>query len=125
MTFTNCPFCNIDEQRIIAENDLVMAIKDGFPVNPGHMLIIPKRHVSDYFKLDEAEKQALWSMADYCKTIIENIHKPDGYNIGINIGTAAGQSIPHVHLHLIPRYAGDTPNPRGGVRGVIPSKQNY
>lgn len=125
METVSCPFCTLDESRIISQNELVVAFYDGFPVNTGHTLIIPKRHVANYFDLTDQEKSALWSMADYCKSIIDRLYSPDGYNIGINIGTAAGQSVPHVHLHLIPRYSGDTPNPRGGVRGVIPSKQNY
>ena len=120
-----CPFCTLDESRIISQDDLIIAFYDGFPVNPGHTLIIPRRHVANYFDLTDQEKTALWSMADYCKNIIDSRFSPDGYNIGINIGAAAGQSVPHVHLHLIPRFTGDTPNPRGGVRGVIPSKQNY
>lgn len=125
MDTNNCPFCNLEESRIIAQNDLVMAFYDGFPVNPGHTLVVPMRHVANYFDLKSEEKKALWEMADYCKTILDNHFTPSGYNIGINIGVTAGQSIPHVHLHLIPRYNDDTPNPRGGVRGVIPSKQNY
>ena len=125
METITCPFCVLDESRIIAQNDLVIAFYDGFPVNPGHTLIIPRRHVANYFDLTDQEKTELWSMADYCKNIIDSRFSPDGYNIGINIGAAAGQSVPHVHLHLIPRFTGDTPNPRGGVRGVIPSKQNY
>lgn len=121
----NCPFCSLERSRVIAQNDFVMAFYDGFPVNPGHTLIVPKRHVANYFDLEREEKEALWEMADYCKTILDNQFKPSGYNIGINIGVSAGQSVPHVHLHLIPRYEGDTPNPRGGVRGVIPTRQNY
>lgn len=120
-----CPFCELPEAKIISQNDFVISFYDAFPVNPGHTLIIPKRHVSSYFELSNQEKEAIWQMADYCKTIIDDLYAPDGYNIGINIGTSAGQSVPHVHLHLIPRFKGDTPNPRGGVRGVIPSKQNY
>ena len=125
METLTCPFCTLDESRIISQNDLVIAFFDGFPVNPGHTLIIPRRHVANYFDLTYQEKNALWAMADYCKTIIDSRFSPDGYNIGINIGAVAGQSVHHVHLHLIPRYTGDTPNPRGGVRGVIPSKQSY
>ena len=125
MVTHSCPFCSLERSRVIAQNDFVMAFYDGFPVNPGHTLIVPKRHVANYFDLEREEKEALWEMADYCKTILDNQFKPSGYNIGINIGVSAGQSVPHVHLHLIPRYEGDTPNPRGGVRGVIPTRQNY
>ena len=125
MVTHSCPFCSLERSRVIVQNDFVMAFYDGFPVNPGHTLIVPKRHVANYFDLEREEKEALWEMADYCKTILDNQFKPSGYNIGINIGVSAGQSVPHVHLHLIPRYEGDTPNPRGGVRGVIPKRQNY
>lgn len=125
MVTHSCPFCSLERSRVIVQNDFVMAFYDGFPVNPGHTLIVPKRHVANYFDLEREEKEALWEMADYCKTILDNQFKPSGYNIGINIGVSAGQSVPHVHLHLIPRYEGDTPNPRGGVRGVIPTRQNY
>lgn len=124
-TIDNCPFCDIDKTRVIYENDLTFAIYDGFPVNEGHTLVIPKRHVSSYFELTSEEKSAIWSAIEECKILIDDKHKPDGYNIGINVGEDAGQSIPHVHVHLIPRFHGDVKNPRGGVRGVIPGKQNY
>ena len=122
----NCPFCRVESEReIIAFSGLSLAFYDGFPVSPGHTLIIPKRHVGSFFDLTEEEQLDLFKLADKVKSILEERYHPDGYNIGINIGEAAGQSIFHVHLHLIPRYLGDVSNPRGGVRGVIPSKQNY
>ena len=122
----NCPFCKAESERdIIASSSLSVAFFDGFPVSPGHALIIPKRHVSSFFDLSQEERQDLLNLADSVKQIVEERYHPDGYNIGINVGEAAGQSIFHVHMHLIPRYQGDVPNPRGGVRGVIPSKQNY
>lgn len=121
-----CPFCKAESERdIIASSALSVAFFDGFPVSPGHALIIPKRHVSSFFDLSKEEQQDLLNLADRIKLIVEERFHPDGYNIGINVGEAAGQSIFHVHMHLIPRYKGDVPNPRGGVRGVIPSKQNY
>ena len=121
-----CPFCKVESEReIIASSPLSVAFYDGFPVSPGHALIIPKRHVSSFFDLSQEERQDLLNLADKVKRIVEERYHPDGYNIGINVGEAAGQSIFHVHMHLIPRYQGDVPNPRGGVRGVIPSKQNY
>ena len=121
-----CPFCKVESEReIIASSPLSVAFYDGFPVSPGHALIIPKRHVSSFFDLSQEERQDLLNLADSVKRIVEERYHPDGYNIGINVGEAAGQSIFHVHMHLIPRYQGDVPNPRGGVRGVIPSKQNY
>ena len=122
----NCPFCKAESERdIIASSSLSVAFFDGFPVSPGHALIIPKRHVSSFFDLSQEERQDLLNLADSVKQIVEERYHPDGYNIGINVGEAAGQSIFHVHMHLIPRYQGDVPNPRGGVRGVIPDKQNY
>ena len=122
----NCPFCKAESERdIIASSSLSVAFFDGFPVSPGHALIIPKRHVSSFFDLSQEERQDLLNLADSVKQIVEERYHPDGYNIGVNVGEAAGQSIFHVHMHLIPRYQGDVPNPRGGVRGVIPSKQNY
>ena len=122
----NCPFCKVESDReIIASSLLSVAFYDGFPVSPGHALIIPKRHVSSFFDLSKEERQDLLNLADSVKRILEERYHPDGYNIGINVGEAAGQSIFHVHMHLIPRYQGDVPSPRGGVRGVIPTKQNY
>lgn len=122
----NCPFCKVESEReIIASSLLSVAFYDGFPVSPGHALIIPKRHVSSFFDLSKEERQDLLNLADSVKRILEERYHPDGYNIGINVGEAAGQSIFHVHIHLIPRYQGDVPSPRGGVRGVIPTKQNY
>ena len=122
----NCPFCKVESEReIIASSLLSVAFYDGFPVSPGHALIIPKRHVSSFFDLSKEERQDLLNLSDSVKRILEERYHPDGYNIGINVGEAAGQSIFHVHMHLIPRYQGDVPSPRGGVRGVIPTKQNY
>ena len=121
-----CPFCKVESEReIIASSDLSLAFFDGFPVSPGHALIIPKRHVASFFDLTKEEQLDLLRLADEVKNIIERRFHPDGYNVGINVGEAAGQSIFHVHMHLIPRYHGDVSNPRGGVRGVIPTKQNY
>ena len=122
----NCPFCNVESEReIIASSSLSLAFFDGFPVSPGHVLIIPRRHVASFFELTQEERKDMFNLADDVKHIVDNRFHPDGYNIGVNIGEAAGQSIFHVHLHLIPRYYGDVPNPRAGVRGVIPVKQSY
>lgn len=120
---TSCPFCHPD--GILLANGLAYAKPDKYPVNPGHLLIIPKRHVADFFLTTEAEKVALLSLLDEAKHYLDGKHAPAGYNVGINVGEAAGQTIPHVHLHLIPRYHGDMQSPRGGVRGVIPARQNY
>lgn len=120
-----CPFCTIAQEKIIFESELSLAFFDGFPVNPGHALIIPKRHEGNYFLLTDDEKADLWKCAEQAKRILDEKYHPDGYNIGINVGADAGQSVFHVHMHVIPRYHGDVENPRGGVRGVIPGRQRY
>lgn len=122
----NCPFCKVESEReLIASTPLSIAFFDGFPVSPGHTLIIPRRHVASFFDLTKDEQKDMLTLADNVKSILDDKYHPDGYNVGVNVGEAAGQSVLHVHLHLIPRYKGDVSNPRGGVRGVIPSKQNY
>ena len=121
----NCIFCNMQKERVVLENDLGYAMYDGFPVNPGHLLIIPKRHFSNFFEATDTERTALFSLVDDAKKILDQKFQPEGYNVGINIGEAAGQSVMHLHIHLIPRYIGDVEKPKGGVRGVIPSKQSY
>ncbi len=123
---TGCPFCNLEKDiEIICETENCVAFYDGFPVNPGHALIVPKRHVANYFELSRVEVQAMQSMLRRVRLIIDERYHPDGYNIGVNVNEAAGQSVFHVHMHLIPRYKGDVENPKGGVRGVIPNKQKY
>jgi diadenosine tetraphosphate (Ap4A) HIT family hydrolase len=125
-TFENCPFCssNVDRE-IIIEGETEFAIYDKFPVNQGHALIIPKRHVSNYFDLSNEEQNACFQLLNKVKEIVSMKFNPDGFNIGINVGEKAGQTVNHVHIHLIPRYNGDVEKPRGGVRGVIPNKQSY
>ena len=121
-----CPFCRLSRRvEIICETATCVAFYDGYPVSPGHALIIPKRHVASYFDLTNHEREAMNVMLQYVKQKIDERFHPDGYNIGINVNEAAGQSVFHVHMHVIPRYKGDVPNPKGGVRGVIPNKQNY
>ena len=110
---------------MVLRNALAYVRFDKNPVNQGHCLIIPFRHVSDFFEATPEERQAMLTLADEAKAMLELKFSPDGYNLGLNVGAMAGQTVPHVHLHLIPRYAGDVEQPRGGVRGVIPSKQNY
>lgn len=122
----HCVFCNLSSQaELICETATCVAFYDGYPVSPGHALIIPKRHVASYFDLTKHEREAMNIMLMYVKKRIQERFNPDGYNIGINVNESAGQSIFHVHMHLIPRYEGDVENPKGGVRGVIPSLQNY
>jgi len=122
----DCPFCNPDSEReLLLESATAYAIFDKFPVSNGHTLIIPKKHCSDYFELSFKEQSACWFMLNKAKEILTKEFSPDGFNVGININEVAGQSVPHVHIHLIPRFKDDVKEPRGGVRGVIPEKKNY
>ncbi|SFG94529.1 Diadenosine tetraphosphate (Ap4A) hydrolase [Algoriphagus hitonicola] len=123
---SSCPFCcPSSETELILESAQAFSIFDKYPVNPGHALIIPKRHVSDYFELSFMEQSSCIFMLNEVKKEIQKRYVPEGFNVGINIGEKAGQTISHVHIHLIPRYLGDVEDPRGGVRGVIPQKRNY
>lgn len=123
MNTVSCPFCG--EADIVAENDEAYAIYDKYPVTPGHLLIIPKRHVADYFETTPAEKEAMHELLEHLRLFLMAERKPAAFNVGINCGLAAGQTIFHVHMHLIPRYEGDMEEPAGGVRGVIPERQKY
>lgn len=121
-----CIFCEVPAERVIAENELCYAIRDGFPVTPLHSLVIPKRHVPDYFDLFQPELNAMQRMLDDLRLSIKAEDKAvSGFNVGLNAGASAGQTIFHCHVHMIPRRDGDVANPRGGVRGVIPEKQSY
>ncbi len=122
---TDCPFCPLPTDRIISESDYTITIRDSFPVSEGHTLIIPKRHVQSFFELHAIEKAAVLQALDEAKEALDKEFSPDGYNIGINDGEAAGQTVMHLHVHLIPRYEGDTEDPRGGVRHVFPGKAKY
>ncbi|MEJ5228235.1 HIT family protein [Thermodesulfovibrio sp.] len=121
----NCIFCNIPKDRIVWEDEAVVIINDNYPVSKGHMLIIPKRHVSSFFDTSDKEKFSLILAISVAKEIISKTLSPDGYNIGINEGVAAGQTIMHLHIHIIPRYLGDVPDPRGGIRWLFPEKAEY
>ena len=123
----NCEFCHVKiKERIVAENKSVVAIKDKYPVTKAHYLILPIRHVIDYFEMTQGERQDAEELIRVLKKRIEQNDKTvTGFNIGTNCGESAGQTIFHAHIHLIPRRDGDTPNPRGGVRGVIPGRMNY
>jgi len=113
------------EMQVVLENELAFAVYDAFPVGAGHLLIVPKRLFSDYFAARAAEVDALWDLVNRAKKYLDVEYKSDGYNIGINSGEAAGQTVGHLHIHVIPRYKGDIDDPRGGVRGVIPEKRIY
>ena len=121
----HCPFCHISPARIIDADDLAFAIRDGFPVSPGHTLIVPRRHIDSFFAISVQERDSLMRLLDRARSALENEYAPAAYNIGINDGPAAGQTVNHLHIHLIPRYAGDSPDPRGGVRWVLPDKARY
>ncbi len=123
MSTKDCPFCKVLEPVI--SNQLAYATYDNYPVSNGHLLIIPVRHVADYFDMTPEEKTAVMELVEQGKALLDQELKPDGYNVGINSGLAAGQTVMHAHVHLIPRYRGDTDDPRGGVRAVIPEKQKY
>lgn len=119
----SCPFC--DAEAGFVANDLAYARFDRYPVSRGHSLVVPRRHVPSYFEVTAEERAALWALVEKVQVHLDREYDPDGYNIGINIGEPAGQTVMHAHIHVIPRYAGDVSVPRGGVRGVIPEKQSY
>lgn len=118
-----CPFCEVANPLVARR--LAFALYDRSPVTRGHVLLIPRRHVADWFETTLAERREVMALADELHARLIREFSPDGFNLGINVGEAAGQTVSHVHLHLIPRYRGDVANPRGGVRGVIPERQNY
>jgi diadenosine tetraphosphate (Ap4A) HIT family hydrolase len=120
---SECPFCSFD--GAVLESALAYACFDKHPVAAGHLLILPRRHVGDWFEINSDERAAIWVLADQARALLLRSYAPDGFNLGINVGEAAGQTIFHAHLHVIPRYRGDVPNPRGGIRAVIPGKQQY
>ena len=120
---SDCIFCR--KVDLIHEGELTFISQDRYPASPGHLLIVPIRHVPNYFDCTRQEVSELWDNVNLAKQLVEKDHAPDSYNIGINVSKAAGQSIPHTHIHLIPRYQGDVQDPRGGVRNVLPNKRVY
>ncbi len=121
-----CPFCaRIEKGEVVLGNDLAAAIPDGFPVSAGHTLVVSRRHVADYFQLSAEEQGAIWALVPEVKVRLDEEHHPSGYNVGMNVGSAAGQTVWHAHVHVIPRYQGDVEDPRGGVRSVIRGKARY
>ena len=125
MTERPCPFCTLPDMRVVSQNEHAVVVLDAYPVTLGHSLVIPKRHVGSFFETTPSERLALLTLLDHAKVRANAAHHPAGYNIGVNDGSAAGQTVPHLHIHLIPRYLGDQPDPRGGVRWVIPEKADY
>lgn len=120
---SDCIFCR--RVDLVFQGELSFISQDKYPASPGHLLVIPNRHVPNYFDCTREEVTELWESVLLAKQMIEKEHKPDSYNIGINVGNVAGQSVPHTHIHIIPRYEGDVEDPRGGVRNVIPAKRTY
>ena len=121
----SCPFCSIASDRIVAQNELSFTARDTLPVSPGHTLILPKRHIASIFEATKEEVSALWEALRQARKQLLEEFSPDGFNIGINDGLASGQTILHLHIHLIPRYHGDMPDPRGGIRWIFPDKAVY
>jgi ATP adenylyltransferase len=126
-----CPFCSLDPTRVLFESELVLGLWDSFPVSPGHALLITRRHIATWFDATPAEQQVLTAALASVRVTIEELAQregrppPNGYNVGFNAGAAAGQTVFHLHVHVIPRYAGDSHDPRGGVRWIIPDKADY
>ena len=122
----SCPFCEkIERHEVCLEKELAVAFFDAFPVNEGHTLVVPRRHESNFFSLTEAEESAVWHAVRVVQEQLEARYAPAGYNVGVNVGDAGGQTIEHVHVHVIPRFAGDVDDPRGGIRWIIPARARY
>lgn len=122
---TPCPFCALPPARVLFRNDSAIAFRDAYPVTPGHTLVIPVRHVASFFDATPEERASMLDLLDASKQQVQSEFAPSGFNIGINDGAAAGQTVGHLHIHLIPRYLGDQTDPRGGVRWVIPERADY
>jgi diadenosine tetraphosphate (Ap4A) HIT family hydrolase len=120
-----CPFCHLEKSRITLESDCALAIPDAYPAAEGHMLVVPKRHVASLFDLSDEEQEAIWRLVAQVRGKLASDRQPDGFTVGVNDGPAAGQTVLHAHVHVIPRRAGDVADPRGGVRWVLPSTAKY
>ena len=121
----DCHFCRLETNRIRLEGEYALALLDGFPVTQGHTLVIPKRHVASLFELPAEEQAAVWALVAQVRAVLLAELRPDGFNVGLNDGPAAGQTVTHAHVHVIPRRHGDVADPRGGVRWVVPDKAAY
>jgi predicted RNase H-like nuclease/diadenosine tetraphosphate (Ap4A) HIT family hydrolase len=124
----DCAFCYLiqnNSERVIRENEFAFVIRDGYPISEGHTLIIPKRHVDSFFSITREERDGLFELVEEAKQALDKIYGPDAYNIGVNDGASAGQTVPHLHIHLIARYDGDVEDPRGGVRWIMSDKAKY
>ncbi len=122
---TKCPFCTVSPGRVMRSTENAIALEDAYPVSPGHTLIVPRRHVVSLFDLNPDEQAGLLDLLAWARAQVNASHDPAGFNIGINDGVAAGQTVMHLHIHLIPRYIGDRPESRGGIRWIFPEKAAY
>ena len=120
-----CPFCTLPPTRVWLEDEHAVVFRDGYQISPGHTLVIPKVHVASLFDLDADEQAAVWAMVARIRQVLAAKHGPDAFNIGLNDGVSAGQTVMHAHVHVIPRYDGDVDDPHGGVRWIIPDKAAY
>ncbi len=121
-----CPFCEVDAGALVFASPAIIALRDRFPVSVGHTLVVTRRHAETYFDASDEERAALWRAVESVRSdLLKLLPTPAGFNVGFNAGAAAGQTVPHLHVHIIPRYLGDVDDPRGGIRGVIPSRQKY
>ena len=125
MSDKECPFCTVSQERVVVLGERAFAIRDQYPVSPGHTLVISKRHFASWFEATNVERLEIFGMLDRLKAELDLELNPAGYNIGVNVGGAAGQTVNHLHIHLIPRYKDDVDDPRGGVRYSIPGRGNY
>jgi diadenosine tetraphosphate (Ap4A) HIT family hydrolase len=120
-----CPFCNLPQERVLLETETTLALFDAYPITEGHALVIPKLHVASIFELPPGELAALWAQVETVRKLLAERFSPDAFNIGVNDGAAAGQTVPHAHIHVIPRRNGDSAEPRGGIRWIIPDRARY
>lgn len=120
-----CRFCTLPAERIWLANDHALAFRDGYPVSEGHSLVVPRRHLVSIFDGTDEELQGLWSLVSRVRVALVDEFSPDGFNVGVNDGRAAGQTIMHGHVHVIPRHGGDVADPRGGIRWVLPERAKY
>jgi diadenosine tetraphosphate (Ap4A) HIT family hydrolase len=122
---SNCPFCKPESGLVWHQTEYALAVRDGFPIAEGHTLVVPRKHVASLFELEPTTLTAIWEMVSQVRAMLIQKYRPDGLNIGVNDGPAAGQTVMHAHIHLIPRWVGDVPDPRGGVRWIMPAKARY
>ncbi len=122
---SNCPFCKPESELVWYQTEYALAIRDGFPIAEGHTLVVPREHVASLFELEPTALTAIWEMVSQVRGMLIQKFRPDGLNIGLNDRPAAGQTVMHAHIHLIPRWVGDVPDPRGGVRWIMPGKARY